>query len=228
MNRKHILVAIALLLCVHYAIGQSIDVTARYNNALEAHDKGDIATAIYELEMAKLAAPHSKAVRHNLNLMKAEVPVDIVEIEPFFLQRWYSGLAGWLSPGVWKYSSILLLILLAVMLYRKLVQQKESTFTSKWVLGGVVGLFMVSVVLGLHRQELLHEGSFAIIMQPAEQLKEGPDTVSDDVKAVSPGVKLEILDSYEDWYKVAAMDREQGWIKQSAVRRIMVTAAAEQ
>jgi len=220
--RHNIIGIIIAVLLPAVVRGQGIDITTHYNTALTAYESGDMAEAIYHMEMAHLAAPHSEAISNNLSIMKTDVAVDIVEIEPFFLQRWYDGSAALLSPGGWKYLSLALVAIIVILLYRRYVAQIASTLTRSGTIGGLVLLLLISIVLGLRRQSLLTSGIYGIVMDSTPQLKEGPDQVSDDVKEVAPGVKLQILDTYDQWYKVATLDREQGWIPQSAVQRIMV------
>jgi uncharacterized protein YgiM (DUF1202 family) len=53
-----------------------------------------------------------------------------------------------------------------------------------------------------------------------QSLYEGPDTVSEEVKKLTGGNKVKILDEDGEWYKVSAVDSEQGWIKKQNVKLI--------
>ena len=47
-----------------------------------------------------------------------------------------------------------------------------------------------------------------------------PDNRSDEIENLSAGVKVKILDTIDDWYKVSLVNKEQGWIKVEAVELI--------
>jgi len=61
-------------------------------------------------------------------------------------------------------------------------------------------------------------GRYAIADASAQALYRGPDQVSEQIKPLVDGVKLEILDQDGDWYKVATLNKEQGWIPKADVR----------
>ena len=200
---------------------QTADATKLYNEAIEAYQQDDMGKAVYNLELAKLIKPYDQEIAYNLRLAKSKVAVDVVELNGFFLSEWLHGAAGLLSPGAWKYLTILFLISILLLIYNKLIAGKDGKLYS-WAVISLLGLLVVlSLLLGSTRENQLHQGKFAIVMSSeTSSLKEGPDEVSEDVKPVSPGVKLEILDQSQDWYKVLAMDKEQGWIEMSAVKII--------
>lgn len=213
-----------LLLFVAYQIqAQQVSTTTLYNDAIDAHAKGNIAQAVYNLELASLIRPYDSDIQHNLEIVKRDVPADIIEIEEFFILRWIKGVANLLSPLGWK---ILVFVTLAVflgLLYLRWIKKHQKWYTSIWFLAILLIAAIKFIVFGNTRQDTLHGGKYAIIMEQVDQLKEGPDQVSKDVKLVSPGVKLHILDQSGDWYEVAAMDREQGWIPKKAVKVLSVS-----
>ena len=213
--------SIILVLIALATKAQETDASKLYNEAIIAYKQDDMGTAVYNLELAQLIKPYDQEIAHNLRLAKAKVAVDVVELDGFFLSEWLHGAAGSLSPGTWKYITILLLIAILFLMYSKLIKDKQGKLFS-WATISILGLLVViSVLLGSTRERQLHQGKYAIVMSPeSNSLKEGPDEVSEDIKPVSPGVKLEIIDESQDWYKVLAMDKEQGWIEMSAVQII--------
>ena len=202
---------------------QSLDVSKLVNESIESYKQSELDTAVYNLELAALLRPYDQEIASNLKVAKGKLAVDIVEIPSFFLSRWLAAASDLFMPGVWKYIAICIMLLIAVLLYQKLVKRTESRTTSWTVLCLLCVLLMVVLILGKARFDRLHEGRYGIIMgNEVTALKQGPDDVSKDVKDISAGVKLEILDSSGAWYKVSAMDKEQGWIPQHAVKIIKV------
>lgn len=202
---------------------QTLDVSQLLNQSIDAYENSALDTAVYNLELAAMLKPFDKDISSNLKIAKSKVAVDIVEIPGFFLSRWLNNAAGIFLPGIWKYLAILLMIMIAVLMHRKLVKRADDKLASWGLIGALATLLVISAVLGKVRYDQLHNGQYGIVMgNDVQALKQGPDKVSKDVKDISPGVKLEILDQSGTWYKVSAMDKEQGWIPQEGVRKLKV------
>ena len=190
----------------------SLDAALLYNKGTTAYEQSDMAQAVYNLELAHMLSPYDTEIEHNLRIAKADVAIDIVEIEGFFLKEWIVAMANMLSPGAWSYVTLLLVLVLLALVYRRYLQHKSGGLHSWLSIGLVAVLITATAALGITREQILTSGRYGIVSEDSVQLKEGPDQVSTDVKEVGAGVKVEILDRVGDWYKVAAMDREQGWI----------------
>jgi len=51
-------------------------------------------------------------------------------------------------------------------------------------------------------------------------LRSGADERAESIEDISEGVKVNILDTIGDWYKVSLMNKEQGWIHAAQVEII--------
>lgn len=224
MEMRNILLLILVFCCFTNGFAETpIDITELYNEGSLAIENGDMANAVYNLELAHLLNPYDQEISNNLSIAKSKVAVDIVEIEQFFLSRWIDSAAGLLLPGSWKILTLVLLLLMITILYLRLIKGTSGLHTSYFTLGTLVGLAIITVWFGTHRHNSLYQGKYTVVMSKSVQgLKQGPDEVSKEVKAISDGVKLEILDQSGDWYKVSAMDKEQGWIKKKHVKKISI------
>ncbi len=219
MKTKICISLIILFAAVHSTMSQDdVDAASLYNDAIEAYGGDSIAKAIYNLELAHMLEPYDKDIINNLNVVRAQVKADIIDIDGFFLKEWLDATAGILTPGVWKYLTILLMGGVVWLVYGRLLQKKSSKLFSISTIVSIGVLIGLLFILGSRRESQLHNMKYAIIMDQVTALKLGPDQVSKDVKEVSAGVKLEILDDYDEWYKVSAMDREQGWILKESVK----------
>ncbi|MEE9374459.1 MAG: SH3 domain-containing protein, partial [Saprospiraceae bacterium] len=85
-----------------------------------------------------------------------------------------------------------------------------------------LGLLLLSVFAGNSRQHKIENINFAIVFGGDQSLYQGPDIVSDKIKEVTGGIKVKILDYSQEWYKVATMDSEQGWIKKANVKLLQL------
>ncbi len=191
-----------------------------FNEGNKAYSDGNYGDAVFHYERALLIEPRSEDINVNLKLAVENLETDIVELDPFFLSEWWQGLVDTFLPGTWKLVSILLLILLLFIAYIYLFKsllKKEQTYA----LGGIIFICcLVSILAGYNRSTNIYNSEYGIVTGDAKFLHEGPDPVSDDVKSVVSGVKVKVLDSNGDWYKVKAMDSEQGWILKKQVKML--------
>ena len=68
----------------------------------------------------------------------------------------------------------------------------------------------------LRQRDFVEQGSHGIIMEKSS-LFSGVDTRSQILQEVDPGIKAEVLDSLDSWYKISLPDREQGWMKKDKI-----------
>jgi len=189
---------------------------AAYNN--EHFDQ-----AIFYYEQARFLDPSGKDIAVNLQLANENLSTDIIEIEPFFLAEWWNGICNLMLPGGWKIISIAFLICLLMLVYfhyfKNKVESKNLFYSSSGVL---IAFFIIAVLAGNTRTNQIFNSPFAIVFGEDQSLYVGPDLVSEKIKDITGGNKLRILDEDDVWYKVSAMDSEQGWIKKENVRLIRI------
>lgn len=177
--------------------------------------------AIFYYEQARLLDPRGKDIAVNLQLANEKLSTDIIEIEPFFLAEWWSGISNLMLPGGWKIVSIVFLVCLLLLIYFHFFKNKiENKTLFQAISGGLIVLFIISILAGNTRTNQIFNSPFAIVFGGDQSLNLGPDIVSEEIKDVTGGNKLKILDEDGLWYKVSAMDSEQGWIKKENVRLI--------
>ena len=188
-----------------------------FNQGNAAYNKEQFGEAVYLYEKALLLDPHSSDIKVNLNLAVERLDTDIIELEPFFLAEWWRGISNLFLPGTWKILSVVFLILLLGLVFMHLFRSFLSRKSAYSLSGVLAVLMLVFILAGSTRTTSIFESKYAILNAEVESLHEGPDSVSEKVKPVVAGVKVKILDSNGEWYKVATMDSEQGWVLKSQV-----------
>ena len=221
---RYILVAIGLIFILIEVQGQNEEILSPdrlFNMGNEAYESDQFDDAIYYYEKAKLLDPLSEDIATNLTLANERLSTDIIELDPFFLASWWSTFNGVLLPGGWKILSVLCLLALLCVVYLYFFKNKPRQRTIFYLVGGtLLFLFALSLLAGNSRVNQIYNSPYAIVVGEDQSLFIGPDEISEKVKDITGGNKLKIIDAIEDWYKVSAMDSEQGWIKQSNVRLI--------
>jgi hypothetical protein len=191
-------------------------------------NKGNIAfnqekydEAIYYYEKAKLLDPRADDIGINLQLANEKLSTDIIHLEPFFLSSWWRKIVNFMLPGNWKLTAIFLLLLLLGLIYFHLFKGKiKSQLVFRTTAGFIFLIFIIAVCAGITRGNHIFNSPIGIVFGKTQSLFKGPDIVSDKVKTITGGDKIKILDEDGEWFKVSAMDSEQGWIKKQNVKLI--------
>lgn len=220
---KYLAILIILLLVGEiYSQGENIfSADSLFNLGNDAYSANQFDKAIFNYEKAKLLDPGSNDIAVNLQLANEQLSTDIIEIEPFFLASWWQSISEQLLPGGWKVVSVVILFCLLGFVYFYFFKNKpenKNVFYS--ITGLLLVLFIMSILAGVTRQNQIFDSPFAIVFDGDHALYLGPDLVSEEVKNLTGGNKLRILDEDGEWYKVSAMDSEQGWIKKQDVQLI--------
>jgi len=195
-----------------------ISADSYFNQGNTAYNNGNFGDAVFQYEKALILDPSSSDIKTNLQLAIERLDADIVELDPFFLADWWSGLSNLFLPGGWKLLSLLFFFILLGLVYVLFFKEvnKPKVF---YFLGAILFfLMLISIWAGNSRANSIYNNHYAIINEGADALFLGPDPVSEKIKPVVSGVKVKILDFNNDWYKVATMDSEQGWIEKKKVR----------
>lgn len=190
------------------------------NNSYNAQDYGD---AIYFYEKALILDPSYGDAKHNITLAKDKLNVDVVELESFFLYRWIQNIAFYFSAGIWKIISFIMLFAIGLLVYLLWIKKSISAKQMIRIGSACFSVFLLSIVFGQLNYNRVFNNSFYIIGDHVEALKQGPDDVSADVKDVTNGVKVKVIDEIKEWSKVATMDSEQGWVKTDHLRPLKFT-----
>ncbi|MFT6333647.1 MAG: tetratricopeptide (TPR) repeat protein [Saprospiraceae bacterium] len=189
-----------------------------FNAGNEAYNNKQFGEAVYQFEKALLLDPNSQDILINLNLAAERLDADIIALDPFFLASWWRSLSDVFLPGTWKMGSIILLIGLLILVFMHLFKNKLTSKLAYSLGSGLIFLILISILTGVTRAHSIFNNDYAILSGKVDSLLEGPDSVSEKIKPVVSGVKVKILDSNAQWYRVATMDSEQGWVLKSEVR----------
>ena len=192
-----------------------------YNLGNSHYRLGRLAPAVLHYERALLYRPHDRDIRHNLSVVRAQLPDELDVLPEFFLQRWWRGLALTLSAAWWSILGLILLWGGVSGLIAWLLAGER-----RWkVRGFVVGLsFLVlctlPFALAASRVKIQENSGLAILMVPEMVLRSAPDAASAEVLTVHEGLKVELLDQIADWYKVRLQNGEEGWLPQGVLEEI--------
>lgn len=220
--RSLIIIVVILTTFIFPTLGQEkMSADLLFNQGNEAYNNDQYGDAMYYYEKALLLSPHDGDIQNNIQLTKDNLSVDIVELENFFLRRWWDGFMGIFLPGGWKILSILCFLGLVGFTYvHQLRNGKFSQNVSAFIYGLLIFLVLLFLIAGYSRSQNLFNNQHGILGEGTTYLYEGPDVVSEQIKEVTAGIKVRVLDRSGEWLKVGTLDKEEGWIKKDLVRML--------
>lgn len=192
-----------------------------YYNLGNAYFKsGDIASAIYYYEKAKLHNPSDPDINHNLKIAYSQIKNKVEPLPEFFFISWYKQTLNLFSANTWAVLSIMFFVFLltAILIYlfgKTLTQKKIGFYT------GIIFIFFfsLSLLFSIKQTNNITKNKFAIIFDPV-MVKSSPQEEGTNMFEINEGLKVEILDSLNNWYNIRLADGKQGWIVKESVKKL--------
>jgi tetratricopeptide (TPR) repeat protein len=189
-----------------------------YNLANAYYRTNELGPAILHYERALRLSPNDKDIAHNLEVARAKVPGEGADIQGF--KEWTTALRTFSSDGWGGVGLVLIWLGVAGLV---LWQTGKSRTYRKWGFLAGVTLLVLSLLpftMAYLRSQTDANHDQAIVVQEQAVLHSAPDEKSQEVKPISEGAKVQVLDVIGEWYKVQANDGEQGWLPGGVFERI--------
>ena len=174
--------------------------------------KKQIGKAVLYLEKAIKLNPRNKDAQTNLTIAKSQIQNPIFEISPFFIKSFWDKLKHFLPLSVWAVFSLLCLAIFFFILNQYFFKGLKK---KKAYIGLVLTttFFLLTLSLSFSRYQEKISEQHAVVMRDMKRYT-GPDRTSIDEEAemLSSGIKVKMIESYEDWYKVKLPDSDECWI----------------
>ena len=187
-----------------------------YNLANAYYAKGDISNAILNYEKALLISPSNSDIKHNLSMAYELIENPIHDVNNFFISTGYWGFVKSFNSNQFSIFLIILILILLSTLYFVLFKNKEKLIKWQWkICLPLIGLIALNFLM-LSQRNHIEQGAHAIIME-SSKMYSGADERSQVLQNLDFGIKAEVLDSIDTWYKLNLPDMEQGWIQKSNI-----------
>jgi len=177
--------------------------------------------AILNFERALLANPSDADAAYNLEIVNQQVADNLDQVDTFFLKKWWQNFHQTATSGFWSFLTLSLLWLgiggLILWLLGKERAKKKQGF-----IGGIALLLLSFLFFTAARSQADFEQNshLAILLESVIDLRNGPDEKSTSLLKIHEGLKVELLDQIDTWYKVKLSNGEQGWLPKSSVEEI--------
>ena|GEM_PF-1792797 len=195
-----------------------------FNIGLAESNLHHSAEAIYAYEQALLLRPNNSTYLKALGEERKKLDNPVIPLKSFFLERWYAGWITLLRPGIW---ALLGLIIVLGVLVTYLVTFKASPEKTRLPFGtfqlvGVLGLFFL--ITSFLSYQHLYNHDEGIIMHVSE-LKQASTNESPVLRSLPAGEKVRIKDQIGEWYYVALLNLDYGWIKKDDFKWIALSGS---
>ena len=114
---------------------------------------------------------------------------------------------------------VLLFVILFLMYHFSYASSRKRIAFIFSVLGLLLAFF--SVAMAFQKQHLDEKDNPAIVFAQEARVRSEANRSSDEVFRLHEGTKVQVLENYEDWYKIQLADNSTGWIPNSDIKLLM-------
>ena len=203
-------------------VAQGYESAVLYFNLGNSYYKnGEITKAILNYERAKKLAPNDDDIQFNLELMNQFV-VDKIEPlpHPFFV-KWLENIINLFTTNQWAKISligfVLALILALTYLFSRNLTFRKLSFTLSIV---VLALTIITFVFSAKQKSKLTKHNHGIIFNPTVTVKASPAEGGTDLFVIHEGLKVQLIDSLNNWIEIRLEDGNTGWVQQDVLQII--------
>ena len=191
-----------------------------YHNLANAYyEQGEIAKGILYYEKA-LQLKSDKNTVENLAIARSHIDDSIIEVPDFILVRMWRSISGVFSSTVWMVLQFIFGLMMVYGIYLWRLREESSQKVRGFGLSLLaLVLLMFSYLAGSKAYSSETVQDSGIVMTPS-QLIATPNEGAEEIENLSPGVKVRIMDTVDDWYQVLLINKEQGWLLKSGVELI--------
>ncbi len=198
--------------------GESAAVYYNLGNAYFKMDK--TALSILNYERALLLEPENEDIQHNLQIAQATIKDRVEAIPELFFIVWLNNLNMWISGTAWGIISIITFVLMLSLLLWRLFRRTRSG--SGMITYSGIALFVISgitLLLAIRSERLKSLSNDAIIMEDV-MVKSSPSETGTNLFEVHEGLKIEVLDSVNNFAEIKLADGKKGWISSDKAENI--------
>ncbi len=191
-----------------------------YFNLANAHYKlNQVGPAIYNYEKALQLDPDNSDVLTNLSYAQ-QMRIDAIEALPENeLGSAFDTTVASLDVDEWAWLSIMLIII-TILLY---IFYNYSNTTGKkrlFFILMIIGILLstLSIAAGFYAQNNLNSKQYAIFYEAEYTTREEPKNNATPSFVIHEGTKVEILEEFNDWVRIALANGTKAWVPNSTVK----------
>ncbi|MEY3498895.1 MAG: hypothetical protein RL308_564 [Bacteroidota bacterium] len=180
-----------------------------------------VAPAIYNYEKALLLNPDDAEIQNNLKFAQKLQIDDIKTVEKVgfnkliqdFTNTFHYNTWGGIAVGL----SLLFLLFFVGYYFSQITVSKRLFFLGMFF---VMLLLVVSVAAAIFEKNQYNNDQPAIVFSEVIGVKSEPKNNATDAFMLHEGTKVYVIESLENWDKIQLTDGTEGWIENSAIKRL--------
>jgi len=180
-----------------------------------------VAPAIYNYEKALLLNPDDAEIQNNLKFAQKLQIDDIKTVEKVgfnkliqdFTNTFHYNTWGGIAVGL----SLLFLLFFVGYYFSQITVSKRLFFLGMFF---VMLLLVVSVAAAIFEKNQYNNDQPAIVFSEVIGVKSEPKNNATDAFMLHEGTKVYVIESLDNWDKIQLTDGTEGWIENSAIKRL--------
>jgi tetratricopeptide (TPR) repeat protein len=180
-----------------------------------------VAPSIYNYEKALLLNPDDVEIQNNLKFAQKLQIDDIKTVEKVgfnkviqdFTNTFHYNTWGGITVGL----AILFLLFFIGYYFSQITVSKRLFFLGMFV---VMLLLLVSVSSAIFEKNQFNNDQPAIVFSEVISVKSEPKVGAADAFMLHEGTKVYIMETLDNWNKIQLTDGNEGWIENSAIKRL--------
>ncbi len=193
-----------------------------YFNLGNAYYKsGKLQHAILNYERARKFIPNDEDLEFNLQLVNLQLQDKIEAIPELFIYRWMDSLLTIFTREtmVWMMYLFFLAAIgsFSFFLFAESYEHRRYSLMSGMICSVLLMIGVANFVIQSYRES---ETEFAVVMTDVANIKSAPDSKGNDLFVIHRGLKVQVLDNVNSWFKIRLADGKVGWIPEKEIEKI--------
>ena len=190
-----------------------------YNMGNTYLKQGDVGNAILFYKRA-LIMEENDDVLNNLKEARKRVQDPIPIFEDFFLTKWWRALLFSLGTNGWAVVSLVFVFVSACTTTYWVInkEKRRRPILHIGIGAGLIGL--LALLLAYTSLKESRHLQPAVIMTEDSILYAASDERSEEVRRLSSGIEIDVLDVIGEWSKVRLPDRDVGWLRPGTFKKV--------